>query len=77
MSPSDRHRKAGTRWAVTSYWSCRSLHRELTIHYAPSDPAVYTPDLAGDRRDNERAIGWIIILLVTGLAAVSIGAALL
>ncbi|MEU9438246.1 DUF3592 domain-containing protein [Streptomyces sp. NPDC048252] len=55
----------------------RSLHRELTIHYAPSDPAVYTPDLAGDRRDNERAIGWIIILLVTGLAAVSIGAALL
>ncbi|MER5198241.1 DUF3592 domain-containing protein [Streptomyces sp. NPDC002755] len=54
-----------------------SLHRELTLHYAPSDPAVYTPDPAADRRANERAIGWIIILLITGAAAVATGAALL
>ncbi|MCX5368943.1 DUF3592 domain-containing protein [Streptomyces sp. NBC_00015] len=54
-----------------------SLHRELTIHYAPSDPAVYTPDLKADHRANERAIGWIIIMLITGLAAIATGAALL
>ncbi|MEO3755237.1 DUF3592 domain-containing protein [Streptomyces sp. B6B3] len=54
-----------------------SLDRDLTIYYAPSDPAVYTPDLAADRRDNERAIGTIIILLITGIAAVVAGAATL
>ncbi|MFG3033459.1 DUF3592 domain-containing protein [Streptomyces sp. NPDC048253] len=54
-----------------------SLHRELTLHYAPSDPSVYTPDLRADHRANERAIGWIIIMLITGLAAIATGAALL
>ncbi|MEU9266382.1 DUF3592 domain-containing protein [Streptomyces sp. NPDC048251] len=54
-----------------------SLHRELTLHYAPSDPAVYTPDLRADHRANERAIGWIIIMLITGLASIATGAALL
>ncbi|WP_327184342.1 DUF3592 domain-containing protein [Streptomyces sp. NBC_01334] len=54
-----------------------SLHRELTLYYAPSDPAVYTPDLTADRRANEGAIGWIIILLITGLASIATGAALL
>lgn len=52
----------------------QSLGRDLTIHYAPSDPSVYTPDPAADRRTNERAIGWIIILLVAGVAGVVAGA---
>ncbi|WP_329252281.1 DUF3592 domain-containing protein [Streptomyces canus] len=55
----------------------RSLGRRLTIHYAPSDPAVHTPDLAADRRGNERAVGVIIILLIAGPAAVVTGAILL
>lgn len=55
----------------------RSLDRALTIHYAPSDPALYTPDLAADRRDNERAIGWIIVLLLIGITSTATGAILL
>ncbi|MFF7547362.1 DUF3592 domain-containing protein [Streptomyces canus] len=55
----------------------RSLGRRLTIHYAPSDPAVYTSDLAADRRGNKRAVGTIIILRIAGTAAVVTGAILL
>ncbi|MEV5683467.1 DUF3592 domain-containing protein [Streptomyces sp. NPDC052164] len=55
----------------------RSLGRELTLYYAPSDPAVYTTDLAADRRDNERSIGVIIMLLVGGVAAMVTGVAML
>ncbi|MFC0597810.1 DUF3592 domain-containing protein [Streptomyces palmae] len=55
----------------------RSLGRELTLHYAPSDPSVYTPDLAAERRDGERAIGVVIILLIAGIAAIATGAATL
>ncbi|WP_129841590.1 DUF3592 domain-containing protein [Streptomyces sp. RFCAC02] len=55
----------------------KSLNRELTIHYAPTDPAIYTPDPKADRRDRERAIGWIIILLLLGTASTTTGAALL
>ncbi|WP_037684665.1 DUF3592 domain-containing protein [Streptomyces aureocirculatus] len=52
----------------------RSLGRNLTIHYAPSDPAVYTPDPAADRRDNERSIGVIILMAIAGVAGVVAGA---
>ncbi|MDX3452200.1 DUF3592 domain-containing protein [Streptomyces sp. ME02-8801-2C] len=52
----------------------RSLGRHLTIHYAPDDPTVHTPDLAAERRDSERAVGWIVILVVVGIAAVVAGA---
>ncbi|MGX1479836.1 UNVERIFIED_CONTAM: hypothetical protein RKD50_008644 [Streptomyces canus] len=55
----------------------RSLGRRLTIHYAPSDPAVHTPDPAADRRANKRAVGTIIVLLLAGTAAVVTGAILL
>ncbi|MDQ0681460.1 hypothetical protein QFZ56_000423 [Streptomyces achromogenes] len=55
----------------------RSLGRELTVHYAPSDPAVYTCDLAAERRSNETAVGVIIMLFVAGVAATVVGAALL
>lgn len=54
-----------------------SLGRELTIHYAPSDPAFHTSDPAAERRDNESAVGVIIIQLIAGLAAVVTGAATL
>ncbi|MCX4679119.1 DUF3592 domain-containing protein [Streptomyces sp. NBC_01433] len=54
-----------------------SLDRDLTLYYAPSDPAVYTTDLAADRRGNERSIGVIIILLVGGVAAMVTGAVML
>ncbi|KUF19002.1 DUF3592 domain-containing protein [Streptomyces silvensis] len=52
----------------------RSLGRALTLHYAPSDPAVYTPDPAADRRSNERAIGAIVLLAVAGVAGIVAGA---
>ncbi|WP_030620274.1 hypothetical protein [Streptomyces fulvoviolaceus] len=55
----------------------RSLGRELTIHYAPSDLTVHTPDLAADRRDNKKAIATIVIMLIAGPAAVVTGAILL
>ncbi|WP_371657545.1 DUF3592 domain-containing protein [Streptomyces sp. NBC_00280] len=52
----------------------RSLDRDLTIHYAPDDLTVYTPDLAAERRDHETTVGVIIILLIAGIAAVVAGA---
>ncbi|MDT0318803.1 DUF3592 domain-containing protein [Streptomyces millisiae] len=55
----------------------RSLGRELTIHYAPSDLTVHTPDLAFERRGNERAIGFIVVLLLAGTAAMVAGVVLL
>ncbi|MER6562408.1 DUF3592 domain-containing protein [Streptomyces sp. NPDC001027] len=54
-----------------------SLGRELTVHYAPSDPAVYAYDLAAERRSNERSVGVIIMLFVAGVAATVAGAVLL
>lgn len=52
----------------------RSLHRDLTIHYAPTDPAVHTADLAADRRSGARAVAFIVVLLLAGVAAVVVGA---
>ncbi|NEA97707.1 DUF3592 domain-containing protein [Streptomyces sp. SID13726] len=52
----------------------RSLHRDLTIHYAPTDPAVHTPDLAADRRSGARAVAFIVVLLLAGVAAAVVGA---
>ncbi|MFJ7496405.1 DUF3592 domain-containing protein [Streptomyces sp. NPDC097727] len=54
-----------------------SLGRDLTIHYAPTDPAVYTPDPAADRRSGAKSIAFIVALLLTGTAAIVIGAAAL
>jgi hypothetical protein len=54
-----------------------SLGRELTVHYAPSDPTVYTYDLAAERRSNKRSVGVIVTLFVVGVAAVLAGAVLL
>ncbi|MFH8989612.1 DUF3592 domain-containing protein [Streptomyces sp. NPDC017940] len=51
----------------------RSLGRELTIHYAPSDPAVYTADPVADRRNNRKSIGVIVLLALVGAAGVVAG----
>ena len=51
-----------------------SLGRALTVHYAPADPAVLTPDLAHDRRERAGAIAFVVVLLVIGIAAVVAGA---
>ncbi|MFJ9005804.1 hypothetical protein [Streptomyces canus] len=38
----------------------RSLGRRLTIHYAPSDPAVCTPDLRGGGVDDHIDQPWVL-----------------
>ncbi|MGW0946533.1 DUF3592 domain-containing protein [Streptomyces sp. NPDC002623] len=55
----------------------RSLHRALTIHYAPADPAVYTPDPAADRRSGAMNIAFIVALLLAGTAGAVAGALML
>ncbi|UIX32442.1 hypothetical protein [Streptomyces sp. GQFP] len=55
----------------------RSLDRDLTIHYAPTAPTVYTPDPAAEHRSNEGTLGVIIIVLIAGAAAMVTGAVLL
>lgn len=51
----------------------RSLDRELTIHYAPADLSVLTPDPDHDRRERESAVRFIVSLLLAGIAAVAVG----
>ncbi|MFD0306156.1 DUF3592 domain-containing protein [Streptomyces sp. NPDC127119] len=54
-----------------------SLDRDLTIHYAPADPAVFTPDLDHDRRERASAVRFVAYLLLAGMTAIALGAALL
>jgi hypothetical protein len=51
----------------------RSLGRDLTIHYAPADPAVFTPDPDHDRRDRAKTVALVVASLLTGIAAVVAG----
>ncbi|WP_328498783.1 DUF3592 domain-containing protein [Streptomyces sp. NBC_00414] len=51
----------------------RSLDRVLTMHYAPADPAVFTPDLDHDRREREAAVRFMNMLLLAGIAAIAVG----
>ncbi|MEU9794790.1 DUF3592 domain-containing protein [Streptomyces sparsogenes] len=50
-----------------------SLDRELTIHYAPADQSVFTPDLDHDRRERAASVRFIVALLLAGIAAVATG----
>ncbi|MDX2683491.1 DUF3592 domain-containing protein [Streptomyces sp. NY05-11A] len=50
-----------------------SLDRDVTIHYAPADPSVLTPDPDHDRREREGAVGFIVMLLLAGIASVAVG----
>ncbi|MFK4082770.1 DUF3592 domain-containing protein [Kribbella sp. NPDC020789] len=54
-----------------------SLGREFTLHYARTDPAVYTPDLAADSRDRRNTARYTTWPRALGLAAILTGAILL
>lgn len=54
-----------------------SLGRDVTIHYAPSDPSVLTPDPEHDRRERAAGVRFVVGLLLAGTAAVAVGAAAL
>ncbi|MEU6929764.1 DUF3592 domain-containing protein [Streptomyces sp. NPDC046374] len=51
----------------------RSLGRDLTIHYTPDDPAVFTPDLAGEHRSRRSEIAFGVVALLVGVAAAVAG----
>ncbi|MEU3464498.1 DUF3592 domain-containing protein [Streptomyces sp. NPDC006733] len=51
----------------------RSRGRELTIHYAPADLSVHTPDLEHDRRERAAGVRFVVYLVLGGLAAVATG----
>lgn len=55
----------------------KSYGRDLTIHYTPDDPAVFTPDLAAEHRSRRLDIALAVVALLLGVAAVAVGAALL
>jgi hypothetical protein len=54
-----------------------SQGRDVTIHYTPDDPAVFTTDLAAERRSRPLDITVGIVALLVGVAAGVLGAALL
>ncbi|MER6523715.1 DUF3592 domain-containing protein [Streptomyces sp. NPDC001508] len=55
----------------------KSYGRDVTIHYDPDDPAVFTPNLAAEDRSRALDITFGIVALLLGVAAVVVGAALL
>lgn len=54
-----------------------SYGRDVTIHYSPDDPAVFTPDLAAEPRSRSLDMTCSIVALLLGVAAVVVGAVLL
>lgn len=54
-----------------------SLGLKFTLHYAPTDPAVYTPNLDHDRQDRRNTARYTTWPRALGLTAILIGAALL
>ncbi|MFJ9582656.1 DUF3592 domain-containing protein [Streptomyces acidicola] len=54
-----------------------SYGRDVTIHYDPDDPAVFTPNLASEDRSRALDITCGTVALLLGVAAVVVGAALL
>ncbi|MCX4850343.1 DUF3592 domain-containing protein [Streptomyces sp. NBC_00893] len=57
--------------------SANSHGRDVTIHYTPDDPAVFTSDLAAEHRSGPIDIALSVVALLLGVAAVAVGAALL
>ncbi|GHC73074.1 hypothetical protein GCM10010349_50500 [Streptomyces flavofungini] len=51
----------------------KSLGREVRIHYAPSDPAVFTHDLEHDRRERAAAVRFLLGVWAAGAAAMAAG----
>ncbi|MFE3761762.1 DUF3592 domain-containing protein [Streptomyces sp. NPDC059104] len=66
--------------AVTAYCDsglpdpAGSRGRVVTIHYAPDDPAVFTPDPAAERRSCKQDIAYNILGLLAVVAASVVGA---
>ncbi|NNN29386.1 DUF3592 domain-containing protein [Streptomyces sp. S3(2020)] len=54
-----------------------SYGRDVTIHYAPDDPAVFTPDLAAENRSRTLEMTCGTVMLLLGGASVVAGAVLL
>lgn len=54
-----------------------SYGRNVTIHYTPDDPAVFTPNLAAERRSRSLDTAFGVVALLLGVAAVVVGAVLL
>jgi hypothetical protein len=54
-----------------------SRGRDVTIHYDPADPAVFTPNLASEDRSRALDITCGTVALLIGVAAAVVGAALL
>ncbi|MCX5560461.1 DUF3592 domain-containing protein [Streptomyces sp. NBC_00038] len=69
--------------AVTAYWPSgltvpAGAHgRDVTIHYAPDDPAVFTPALADEHHSRKTDLVFGVLALLTGVAAVAVGAVML
>ncbi|MGX2993061.1 DUF3592 domain-containing protein [Streptomyces sp. JNUCC 64] len=55
----------------------RSFGRDVTVHYAPADPARFTLDLAADRRSRWSEVAFALVAFGLGAAAVVVGAVLL
>ncbi|MFG2347943.1 DUF3592 domain-containing protein [Streptomyces phaeochromogenes] len=55
----------------------KSHGRDVTIHYRPDDPAVFTPDLAAEHRSRSLDTAFSVIALLIGVAAVVVGVVLL
>ncbi|MFJ2868875.1 DUF3592 domain-containing protein [Kitasatospora sp. NPDC087314] len=51
-----------------------SRGRDVTIHYAPDDPGVFTPDLAAERRTRRTDLTCSVVVLLVAVAAVVVGA---
>ncbi|MFE4513573.1 DUF3592 domain-containing protein [Kitasatospora sp. NPDC056783] len=68
---------------VTAYYppglpdSAVARGQELTIHYSPADPAVFTPDIDAARKSGRENAGCTVAVLVLTAAAALTGAALL
>ncbi|MFD3376453.1 MULTISPECIES: DUF3592 domain-containing protein [unclassified Streptomyces] len=54
-----------------------SYGRDVTIHYTPDDPAVFTPNLTAEHRSRSLDMALSVVALLIGVAAVVVGAVLL
>ncbi|MFH9370964.1 DUF3592 domain-containing protein [Streptomyces anulatus] len=52
----------------------RSLGRGIPLRYAPADPSLLTAEPDHERRERTSQIRFVVSLLVTGLAAIGMGA---
>ncbi|BBC34894.1 hypothetical protein SGFS_061880 [Streptomyces graminofaciens] len=66
--------------AVTAYCDsglrnpADAYDRDITIHHAPDDPAVFTPDLADEHRSRRLDLTFSVVAVLIGVAAVVVGA---